>query len=92
MGFKGERTLVKHVADEDVAADGHVLGHGQVRGPLVHHAVALLWEIVCHLQYTTPQPVSTRLHSTTTAIHPMRPPWEAEHPAVPKSWSEIWVS
>lgn len=43
------RTFVKHVADEDVAADGHIFEQGQVCGPLVDHAEAILREVIRHL-------------------------------------------
>ena len=42
-------TFVKHVADEDVAADGHIFEQRQVCGPLVNHAEAILREIIRHL-------------------------------------------
>ena len=42
-------TLVKHVGDEQVGADGHIAQQRQVGGALVHHCVALLGNAVCHL-------------------------------------------
>jgi hypothetical protein len=38
----GELTLVKHVCDEQVAADGDVVEEREVGGALVQHAVPLL--------------------------------------------------